>query len=208
MKNIILKTKHWQLFIIIFAIPLIIQLVTLRSIMSDVFQMGDLVMPTMDKYLRVLPIIGMLYVGGIFSWLWSVGVGLQSKIPDELKMNVNSFKIALLTLAILVFGGIGSTYMMLESILEKGDMTFNSFENISNMISYIAPFQLICIGCVLYCFFFVAKTIKTAELKKAIDSRDYILEIILIWFFFVGVWILQPIINELVEEGDIESDYL
>ena len=45
---------------------------------------------------------------------------------------------------------------------------------------------------------FVAKTIQTAESQRTVSFGDYIGNFFLIWFLPIGVWILQPKINELV----------
>jgi hypothetical protein len=50
-----------------------------------------------------------------------------------------------------------------------------------------------------YTINFVAKKIKTAELQCNVTFSDYIAEFFLVWFHFIGVWILQPRINKMLE---------
>ena len=47
----------------------------------------------------------------------------------------------------------------------------------------------------------MAKTIKTAEQKRKLDFGDFAGEFFLMWFFMIGVWILQPKINRMSEEN-------
>lgn len=54
--------------------------------------------------------------------------------------------------------------------------------------------------CMLYVLYFVAKTFKTAELQKEVTFSDFAGEFFLIWFYPIGVWIIQPKINKIVEE--------
>jgi hypothetical protein len=54
--------------------------------------------------------------------------------------------------------------------------------------------------CIFYCFYFTAKTFKTAELQKEVSFNDFVGEFFLVWFSPIGVWILQPKINQLADE--------
>jgi hypothetical protein len=62
--------------------------------------------------------------------------------------------------------------------------------------SVIIPLHLFSMFCIFYNLYFVAKTIKTVELQRQVTFSDFAGEFFLIWFFFIGVWILQPRINK------------
>ena len=55
---------------------------------------------------------------------------------------------------------------------------------------------------IFHTMYFAAKTIKCVELKRNVTFSDIAGEFFLIWFFPIGVWILQPRINKLID-GDI-----
>jgi len=50
-----------------------------------------------------------------------------------------------------------------------------------------------------YCLYFNAKALKTAELQKPLTFSDFAGEFFLLWFFPIGIWILQPRINKLFD---------
>jgi hypothetical protein len=53
---------------------------------------------------------------------------------------------------------------------------------------------------------YVAKTIKTAELKRKVGLSEFSGEFFLLWFYFIGIWIIQPKINKLVEEKNTTAN--
>jgi len=53
--------------------------------------------------------------------------------------------------------------------------------------------------CMFYCLYFNAKALKAAEWQRPVTFSDFAGEFFMIWFFPVGIWILQPRINKLFE---------
>lgn len=51
-----------------------------------------------------------------------------------------------------------------------------------------------------YIMFFVAKTIKTVELQRQVKFGDFAGEFFLILYYPIGIWIIQPKINKMMEE--------
>jgi putative effector of murein hydrolase LrgA (UPF0299 family) len=68
---------------------------------------------------------------------------------------------------------------------------------IGNMLFLVIPLHLFSMFCMFYQLYFVSKTIKTAELKRKVTFSDYLGEFFMIWFFPIGIWIIQPKINRL-----------
>lgn len=63
----------------------------------------------------------------------------------------------------------------------------------------IFPIHIFAMFCIFYSLYFVAKTLKTAELQREVTFSDFVGEFFLAWFFPIGVWILQPRINKMIE---------
>ncbi len=59
------------------------------------------------------------------------------------------------------------------------------------------PLLFLAIFCVLYVMYFVSKSLALAEAHKPVSIYDYAGAFFLVWFFLVGVWIIQPRINRL-----------
>jgi hypothetical protein len=66
------------------------------------------------------------------------------------------------------------------------------------MLLYMGTLHLFAMFCIFYCIYFVAKTYKTAELQREVSFGDFVLEFFLVWFYPIGVWILQPKINQMI----------
>ncbi len=43
--------------------------------------------------MKVMPIIMILFIGAFFAWFWAIAIGLQHKVPSEVKMKVKKFKV-------------------------------------------------------------------------------------------------------------------
>jgi len=69
------------------------------------------------------------------------------------------------------------------------------------IFAVIVPLLLLSMVCIFYSLYFVSRSYKTAILQKKLEVGDYIGEFFMIWFFFIGVWILQPKINKMIEEN-------
>ncbi|MCC1483634.1 hypothetical protein [Winogradskyella immobilis] len=75
------------------------------------------------------------------------------------------------------------------------------FSNILNgsgvwIVTIIIPLHLFSMFCIFHTIYYVAKTIKTVELKRRVSFIDFAGDFFLVWFYFIGVWILQPKINK------------
>ena len=183
-----LRAKHWQIFMITFGLPFLIQIITMPMTIA-----GNDPMIMM----KIFPIIMILFIGGFLGWFWSIGVGLQNKIPSNVTMKVKKFKVFLI---------IPLVYMLFIS-LSMGSMFNGAFENgqepsagfIGGMVGIIVPLHLFSMFCIFYCLYFVAKTFKTVELQKEVSFSAFAGEFFMIWFFPIGIWIIQPKINKMIE---------
>jgi hypothetical protein len=71
---------------------------------------------------------------------------------------------------------------------------------VGGLFAVVVPLHLFAMFCFLYTFYFVAKTFKTVELQREVTFGDFAGEFFLLWFYPVGVWILQPKINKMIKE--------
>lgn len=185
MTNRFLKAKHWQLFLLVFGIPLVAQLTLMGSL---IFYWGagpDFMM----NYVQFYPILMVLTMSVYFGWLWSVGIGLQRLIPNDIVMKVNRFKVFLLFLVVYMIFFVAFFITSVSSgVPEPGDFIV------------IMPFHLLSVFCFFYAIYFAAKTLKTAEKQEKVSFSDFAGECFLMWFYPLGVWLLQPRIHRLVKE--------
>ena len=189
MNNLLLKAKHWHLFILTFGIPLILQFFIMARIFTKAFINEEISTTNMFSNSMVLIIITLAFSSILLFWIWSVSIGLQKKVPETVKLKTNRFKFFFFTPIV---------YMIIYLTI-----VFPSFmnSNINPMLFLIIiPLHLFAMFCMIYCLYFTAKTFRTVELQREVHSGDYLGEFFLIWLFPIGVWIIQPRINKIVNE--------
>jgi hypothetical protein len=184
-----LTFKHWQLFGLLLVIPMIFQFV----------MMGTLVTNSNPSIMQIgFPIVMILYMGLFFSWFYVLGTNLYKKLPSTVTMSLIKFKIFLVIPVI---------YTIFFSVFMAG-----MFSNISTgvpptpgIFALIFPIHLFVMFCIFYCLYFIAKVLKSVEWQKPVTFSDFAGEFFLIWFFPIGIWIIQPRINKMFDSS-IEND--
>lgn len=153
-----------------------------------------------DSFLLTMiffPIVMIVFIGTQFGWFWSVAIGLQSKVPENVKMKVKKFKllffiplIYIITISIFIsFLTIGMT--------ESGEA--QSAGLLPGLLILIIPLHLFSMFCIFYSIYFVAKTFKTVELQREVNFSDFAGEFFMIWFYPIGIWLIQPKINKMID---------
>lgn len=208
MINKFLKAEHWQLFLVGFAVPFVLQMVLMNDFFQTIQELayimesaGDISpMLEIPKTLIFVPIIMLLTIGVQAGWMWSVVVGLEKKLPEGMYHNSNTlFKISLLAPVVTFLYTSFSVYNIVNSILSGMIPSVGGF-------FLIIPLFFFSMFGMFYVVYFTAKRIKTVELQQVPRFEDWIGEFFLIAFFPIGVWILQPKINQLYHNQVVEND--
>ncbi len=198
-----LKAKHWHLFLLLFVVPTIYQQAIINSVISTISNEANPDPSELLNTFSYLPIILMLSVGVLFGWLWSIAIGLQYKIPQNIRLNTNSFKIFFFIPLLYMIFIIFSINSIFQEITQEGVPFSNGLD--FGMIKFIIPLHLLSMFGIFYAIYIAAKTLKTIELKRKVHFSDFVSEFFLIWFYFVGVWVIQPKINEIAKEENTVS---
>lgn len=184
-----LKAKHWQIFLITMGLQIVFQI----AIMYIVFTSEDFMLA-----FKLFPIVIIFVMGGYLAWFWSLGAGLQCKVPAHITMKVTRFKIFLIipgVYMLLIAAGIGA---MFSGLFEGGGVP--SFGLIGGVIGVVFPLHIFSMFCMFYSLYFVAKTVKTVELQQEVSFSDFAGEFFMLWFYPVGIWIIQPKVNAMVKD--------
>ncbi|PKP48023.1 MAG: hypothetical protein CVT94_09675 [Bacteroidetes bacterium HGW-Bacteroidetes-11] len=193
-----LKAKHWQLFLLTFGIPLIFQFVVMGSIIANIGTDSNPDPTLMFNYMKFFPIIMFIFMGIFMGWFWSVAIGLQNKVPENVKMKVKKFKFFFfIPMVYLLFIAI-SIGLSVNGLMDN--FSEPSAAQVGSMFAIIVPLHLFAMFCIFYSLYFVAKTFKTVELQREVSFSDFAGEFFLIWFYPIGIWIIQPKINKMIEE--------
>ncbi len=149
--------------------------------------------------MKFMPIVFGLFTILYFCWFWSVGIGLNRLLPAGLKQKSGLFKAALIFpffYMFFFFGFIGFMFVSLSSEMAPVN---------GGMMFLIFPLHLLAMACMIYTLYFLAKTFKTAELRREVRFSDFIGEFFMFWFYPIGMWFIQPKVNEMFKQGPIED---
>lgn len=176
-----LTLKHWQLFMLLIGIPLILEFL----------MMGFLVASRDPRIIFIFfPIMTILSGGLFFGWFYALGTNLFKKLPVTAGMNLTRFKVFMFVSVADIILIPAFMFVIFLKMAAGGQPNPGIF-------ALIIPLYLFSMFCIFYCLYFIAKALKTVEWQKPVTFGDYAGEFFLLWFFPIGVWILQPRINRL-----------
>jgi len=178
-----LTLKHWQLFVLLMGLPLVIQFVTIGSVFS-----GNVP----STLLFLFPVMMIVIIGLFFGWFYSLGTNLHKKLPPTATMSLIRFKIFLFVPVV---------YLFLISVFTIVMVTNPSTEWQPNpaIFAVVIPLHLLSMFSIFYCLYFIAKALKSVEWQKSVTFSDFVGEFFMIWFYPFGIWMLQPRINKLFD---------
>jgi len=194
----ILKAKHWQLFLFTFGLPFLFQIISLVSIgLGTANQVATQMESSIPKIIFLMPFIGIIFIVTLFYWFWSVTLGLKEKLPETSNINYKRFKFFfffpfIYILLISIFAG--SLFVVANNSPESIDQSI-----MFGAVGIIFPLHLFSMFCMFHTLYYTAKTFKSVELQKDATFSDFAGEFFMIWFFPIGIWIIQPKINEMVK---------
>lgn len=198
MKEIFLKAKHWQLFIIMFVIPGIISLFLIFPLLETFINFRTSEPEFTVEFVLYILIFILITMSPYYIWIWSVVTELHKKIPENLYMSLKKFKVIFIS-PLILFSLIVLFFLVFFDIESFSISELNGTLIIGLFVAY---FLLIFYSafCSIYVHYFIAKTIKSVLLRREAKFSEYVEEIALIYFLYIGIWLLQPKINKLVEE--------
>lgn len=203
--SIFLKLKDWQLFGILLVIPVILQTVIVAMVLTNndlvrlsfgfminPVRIADILTAIPPGLVMVISALTIVFISLVFCWLYSLGVNLHKKLPETAVIKLPVFKVFLfISAAHEIVVSVWMYFLFLEISSGKAlDM---------KMLSFVTPLHLISMCCAFYCFYFIAKALKSIELQKPATFADCKATFFLVWLFPVGIWLIQPKINKLFQ---------
>jgi hypothetical protein len=203
MINKVLASKHWQLFLLSFFLPMAFHFFMMARMITSVIgatkQKPQMLDPTVlfQDMLYTFPILIILSFGTLFAWYWSVVVGLYSKASEFMKVNIIFFKVCFFFPICYAFCFFGVINYFITTFTGQAVSSEPSFNPIYFLILF--PLHMFSMFCLFYIIFQVSKIFRAVELEKEVSFNDFAGEFFLIMFFPLGVWIIQPRINKLIQ---------
>jgi hypothetical protein len=191
--DILLKAKPWQLFLIIFLIPAVYQMVMSFRIMSDVLTSAEAGPSPLGVYLKTIPLVMIPFIGVLFAWIWTISIRLQNRLPENVIMKTEKFKVAFM---VWIFYFI----FFILFINAKSNLLDETVVPIdSSLLWLFIPFQVLFLYFILYCFYFAAKTLKSVELQRPVKSGECIGDMLGFCIYPIGIWFIQPRVNKIAD---------
>jgi hypothetical protein len=168
-----LRAKHWQIFLLLFGMFCVAGFVSFteaRTLTEESWGMAGLIS---------WAVIGLAQFS-LAVWLWSLGSFLASIAPPTLRLSLGIFRFALIYTPVYLFGF---------------NVFFGDLQPL--LIAFVFPLHLLAMFCLVYSLYFVSKSLVSAERGEPVSFSSYAGALFLLWFFPIGVWIIQPRVNGL-----------
>ena len=173
-----LTARHWQLFVLFMGVMFLAQFTGLFAAPTGI--------SSPEEFRKaILPLLAptALFISFLLAWFWSLGEFFWSLAPPSLRPSISRFRFSLVYPPLYI-----PVFFLLVTTSDPSQAR----------VAIIFPLHLLGMYCMFYNLYFVAKTLKLAEVKTAVSFYDYSGAFFLLWFFPIGVWILQPRVNALV----------
>jgi hypothetical protein len=172
--RLFLRAKHWQLFLLFVIISTVAEMPAAVSTPTAVWSWRDLNGAAIFVFAGTL-----LDIVCCLAWLGSFGSFSNSMVEPELKLSTPFFHFSLVYPAVY-----------LPIFLALLDMR-------PAPVAVILPLHLLAMFCIFYVLRFASKALAMAETGRAVSFYDYAGAFFLLWFYPVGIWVVQPRVNRL-----------
>ena len=172
-RDYFLRAKHWQIFLLLFGMFCVAVFVPFTQTKALSGRSLEIASPLSWVVLGLAQL-------SLTVWLWSLGSFLTSIVPSTLRLSLGFFGFALVCAPVYLF-------------------LFNFFfEKLMPLVLvFVFPLHLLAMFCLVYSLYFVSKSLVSAETGKPASFSNYAGALFLIWFFPIGVWVVQPRVNRL-----------
>lgn len=193
MKKLFLRAQHWQIFTFLIVLPFFLILILMIA--------AFLVPENFYLFYFIFPISLVVFLGSL-GWLWSIGSGLADKLPPGYNFNIKWYNF---------FAAVPAAYLTLIMIVVLSlaiVVPSNPFPLLQSPIAIIIiiPLHLLSIFAPFYLFYQNALIIKSIEMQYPVGLADAIGEFALFWIYPVGIWFLQPRINRIYDQENLNDD--
>jgi hypothetical protein len=138
-------------------------------------------------------------VGNLLMIIWAfftaycvflLGEGLYLRLPVSRGLNINRFRFNIifsLVYLTIVFGFSHGGYNINE----------NNYKEYGWWLVIIIPAHLYLMYCLVFTFWFIAKSLATIENNREVSFGDYVGNFFLLFFYPIGIWFVHPKVRKL-----------
>lgn len=136
--------------------------------------------------LMFMPLLLIIWLGIYLGWHYAAGTSLYRLSHKTSGISLTIFKVSICCIGL---------YIIIGSLREFLPSEDNGIGTIITILYRLASVGLI------YNAAFIAKTLNTYEQGRQSTAREWILDMIFIIFFPVGIYLIQPRINEIFKSS-------
>jgi hypothetical protein len=193
----VLHLKHWQLFLLMFGLPMVVYLIFIFSVFAT-FAAQPTEDPTMTLMSSGAFVFLLMLIGAVvsISWMYNMATGLYKILPEGVHMKIKRFYFAFF----FPMAYFACIMISLAAFIPHVVNQPNNSPPPGGIFAFMGVFMIVhffAIACIFYVFYFIAKSLKSVELNRTAQAGEYVADFVLLWFSFVGVWLIQPRINEI-----------
>lgn len=193
----LLKAKHWQLFLVFYGLPLLFESLLFFKYNNRFSNINSSEFLALNFLNILIPLL--IY----FIWLWYVGRKLNYNLPLGIKQNEITLNVSfLLIILYLIF----LFFLINSGVLYNFITLINSSKNVNILIPFLL-ITLLTFLALLFCCFFVAKSLRRKETKRNVKLDEFFIDFLMIIVLFpLGIWFIQPRINKLFSSDCLNTD--
>jgi hypothetical protein len=136
------------------------------------------------RFILLFEVLMFPFILCLMGWFWFMGSFLYSLVKPGLRPRIYFFCAAVTYTTVYLLAA-------LPLFLKVNDNTWKAI---------VIPLHLLAMLCLIYVFYFVAKSLVLTNKRKDVTLGDYAWSLVLLWASFLGVWMIQPRINQLYAE--------
>ena len=171
----LLKLKHYQLFTMTWGIAFLVVILSIGG---------------PDLIIQLYPLLAGLFALGSLGWIHAIVIHLHDKLPVSSPINLEHFKKAF---------WVPIAYVIIMSLLLFREIDAGNRAPLLPDGLFVFLLVVLHIGSLVTLFYGIAiaaKTLRSIEMGRNARFSHYLGEMFLIWFSFLGYWVLQPRINK------------
>lgn len=176
--KILLSAKHWYIFTMFFGLQIVYRIIMVIDTTKNPERVSF--------YLSFQPLIVTLSGLFFFMWMWEVVISLYLKLKVKKPIDLKVFRIAYVYTAVYIL--VAGCYIL---FFDGG---------------VLIALHLAAIVALVYCLLFVVRLLKAVELGHFPKPSEYFGDFLLLLFFPIGIWILQPRINSIFSSSVASSE--
>jgi len=173
--NLLLRIKHWQL-IVLLNIPLVIGF----GLKVVGVSFAEIESATIFRlFVTIAQVV-------FFYWIYTLGINLNRRKTNPYKFNELIFSLAVFICTI------GYALLGLKRVIPESKQLPLIFEM---PLAFFTMFGLV------FTFYNIGKSYKSMITQKKVTFSESLIDSILIFIYPIGIWSIQPRINEIFKEG-------